>query len=38
MRAGDLKLITAVIVIIALAIPYLQKKIRREWQPPAAKW
>jgi len=38
MRAGDLKLITAVIVIIALAVPYLQKKIRREWQPPAARW
>mgnify|MGYP001069027673 CR=1 FL=1 len=35
---GDLKLITAVIVIIALAIPYLQKKIRREWQPPASRW
>jgi putative ABC transport system permease protein len=38
MRAGDLKLITAVIVIIALAIPYLQKRIRREWLPPAARW
>jgi len=38
MRAGDLKLITAVIVIIALAVPYLQKKIRGEWQPPAARW
>jgi putative ABC transport system permease protein len=38
MRAGDLKLITAVIVIIALAIPYLQKKIRREWMPPAPRW
>jgi putative ABC transport system permease protein len=38
MRAGDLKLITAVIVIIALAIPYLQKKIRREWLPPATRW
>jgi len=38
MRATDLKLITAVIVIIALAVPYLQKKIRREWQPPAARW
>ena len=38
MRPGDLKLITAVIVIIALAVPYLQKKIRREWQPPAARW
>ena len=38
MRATDLKLITAVIVIIALAVPYLQKKIRGEWQPPAARW
>ena len=38
MRAGDLKLVTAVIVIIAMAVPYLQKKIRREWQPPAARW
>jgi putative ABC transport system permease protein len=38
MPAGDLKLLTAVIVIIALAIPYLQKRIRREWLPPAARW
>jgi putative ABC transport system permease protein len=38
MAPGDLKLITAVIVIIALAIPYLQKRIRREWQPPAPRW
>ena len=38
MRAGDLKLVTAVIVIIALAIPFLQKKIRREWLPPAPRW
>jgi len=38
MAPGDLKLITAVLVIIALAIPYLQKKIRREWLPPATKW
>lgn len=38
MRPGDLKLITAALVIIALAVPYLQKKIRREWQPPAARW
>ena len=38
MAPGDLKLITAVIVITALAIPYLQKRIRREWQPPAARW
>jgi putative ABC transport system permease protein len=35
---GDLKLITAVLVIIALAVPYLQKKVQREWLPPAAKW
>jgi len=38
LRAGDLKLITAVIVIIALAVPYLQKRIRREWLPPAPRW
>jgi putative ABC transport system permease protein len=38
MRAGDLKLITAVIVIIALAIPYLQKKVQHEWMPPAPRW
>ncbi|MDH4291347.1 MAG: ABC transporter permease, partial [Dehalococcoidia bacterium] len=35
MAPGDLKLITAALVIIALAVPYLQKKIRREWLPPA---
>ncbi len=38
MAPGDLKLITAVLVIIALAVPYLQKKVRREWLPPAARW
>jgi len=38
MAPGDLKLITAVLVIIALAVPYLRKKIRREWLPPAARW
>jgi len=38
MAPGDLKLITALLVIIALAIPYMQKKVRREWIPPAAKW
>jgi putative ABC transport system permease protein len=38
MRAGDLKLITAVIVIIALAIPFLQKKVQHEWMPPAPRW
>ena len=38
MAPGDLKLITAAIVIIALAVPYLQKRIRREWLPPAPRW
>jgi len=38
MDPGDLKLITAVIVIIALSVPYLQKRIRREWLPPAPRW
>ena len=33
----NLKLITAVLVIIALAVPYIQKKIRHEWVPPAAR-
>ncbi|UCB42146.1 MAG: ABC transporter permease [Dehalococcoidales bacterium] len=35
--ASNLKLITAVLVIIALAIPYIQKKLRHEWVPPAAR-
>ncbi len=34
---ADLKLITALLVIVALAIPYLRKKMRREWMPPAAR-
>jgi len=38
MAPGDLKLITALLVIIALVIPYIQKKVRREWLPPAARW
>ncbi len=33
----NLKLITAVLVIIALAIPYVRKKIRGEWIPPAVR-
>jgi putative ABC transport system permease protein len=33
----NLKLITALLVIIALAIPYIQKRIRHEWVPPAAR-
>ncbi len=38
MAPGDLKLITAVLVIMALAIPYIQKKLRHEWMPPAVRW
>jgi len=38
MAPGDLKLITALLVIIALAIPYIQKKLRHEWMPPATRW
>ena len=34
---SNLKLITALLVITALAIPYVQKKIRREWIPPAVR-
>ena len=38
MVPGDLKLITAALVIVALAIPFIRKKVRREWLPPAARW
>jgi len=38
MAPGDLKLITAVLVIVVLAVPYIRKRIRREWLPPAARW
>ncbi len=34
---GDLKLITAALVVIALAIPYIRKKIKGEWIPPAQR-
>ncbi len=37
MAPGDLKLVTALLVIIALAIPYIRKRIRREWLPPAQR-
>ena len=33
----NLKLITAALVIVALAIPYIRKKIRGEWIPPAVR-
>jgi putative ABC transport system permease protein len=35
---GNLKLITALLVILALAIPFIQKKLRHEWMPPAVRW
>ncbi len=38
MAPGDLKLITAVLVVIALAIPFIRKKLRHEWMPPAVRW
>jgi putative ABC transport system permease protein len=34
---ANLKLITAVLVIVALAIPYIRKKMRHEWIPPAKR-
>ena len=33
----NLKLITALLVIVALAIPYIRKKMRHEWVPPAVR-
>jgi len=33
----NLKLITAALVVVALAIPYIRKKIRGEWIPPAVR-
>jgi len=38
MAPGDLKLITAVLVVIALAVPFIRKKLRHEWMPPAVRW
>jgi putative ABC transport system permease protein len=38
MPPGDIKLVTAVLVIIALAIPFVRKKLRREWMAPATRW
>jgi len=41
LRAGlppsNLKLITAGLVIIALAVPYIRKRLRHEWVPPAKR-
>lgn len=34
---GDLKLITSILVVIALGIPYFKKRLRHEWIPPASR-
>ncbi len=34
---GNLKLITAILVIVALAVPFIRKKVSHEWIPPAAR-
>jgi putative ABC transport system permease protein len=36
-RPGDLKLITAGLVIVVLALPHIRKVIRGEWIPPAKR-
>jgi len=33
----NLKLMTAVLVVVVLAIPFIRKKLRHEWVPPAAR-
>jgi putative ABC transport system permease protein len=38
MAPGDLKLITALLVVVVLAVPYLQKRLRKEWLEPAKRW
>ncbi|MDZ7759307.1 MAG: ABC transporter permease [Desulfovermiculus sp.] len=37
MPPGDLKLITSLLVIFALGVPYLKKRMRHEWVPPASR-
>jgi len=34
---GDLKLITAILVVFVIAVPYIKKSLRGEWVPPAAR-
>ncbi|MFC1874172.1 ABC transporter permease [Chloroflexota bacterium] len=33
----NLKLVTALLVVVALAVPYIQKRLRHEWIPPAVR-
>ncbi|MCF8031033.1 MAG: ABC transporter permease [Desulfohalobiaceae bacterium] len=37
LEPGDLKLISSVLVIVVLGIPYLRKRLRGEWVPPASR-
>lgn len=37
MKPGDIKLITAILIICVLGIPFLKKKFRGEWVPPAPR-
>jgi putative ABC transport system permease protein len=34
---GDLKLITAILVVFVIAVPYIKKRLLGEWVPPAAR-
>jgi putative ABC transport system permease protein len=38
MAPGDLKLTTALLVVLAMAVPYFQKRFRGQWIPPATRW
>ena len=37
LEAKDLKLVTAVLVVVVLAIPFIRKKLRHEWVPPSVR-
>ncbi|MFP4259397.1 MAG: ABC transporter permease [Desulfovermiculus sp.] len=34
---GDLKLVTSILVVIALGVPHVRKRMRQEWIPPASR-
>jgi putative ABC transport system permease protein len=38
MAPGDLKLTTSLLVVVAMAVPYFQKRFRGQWIPPATRW
>ncbi|MCF8086373.1 MAG: ABC transporter permease, partial [Desulfohalobiaceae bacterium] len=37
LQPGDLKLISSLLVIVVLGIPYVRKRMRGEWVPPASR-